>query len=334
MSGILCAATGRARAASRWRCQFRLRRRARAHPADGSIGYTVLMASGQKLEARKIFDSHCPWKGFLAQQVYEALTKIARSPSGAAGERGDDRRRFADERRWNVTSDGFQVTFDRNEVASNSDGEYEATIAWSRCHEVDPAAMRLGTELGRRGTPLPKDRTAELRVGERAAQSTPIIPQNPPRGGKVVSECLIADKASEDPADDDHDTQKYEQSEGEPPADGRRDKVFGGREFVFPVRAERRRVDVDAIFFHDEPDLWLRGCLWPLRLLEDEPAERSSLDAPMAGLIRALVYVGFAHGEGWAGEIGVTEGKTLGLRPCSGAVGHLLPMGAVCDRVR
>ncbi|MBV8962814.1 MAG: DUF3298 domain-containing protein [Hyphomicrobiales bacterium] len=35
------------------------------------------------------------------------------------------------ERRWNVTSDGLQVTFDRNEIASYFDGEYEVTIDWS-----------------------------------------------------------------------------------------------------------------------------------------------------------------------------------------------------------
>ncbi|MBV9520617.1 MAG: DUF3298 domain-containing protein [Hyphomicrobiales bacterium] len=76
--------------------------------------------------------SHCPWKGFLAQQVYEALTKdSAKAPPAPLESAATIVDLAADERRWNVTSDGLQVTFDRNEIASYFDGEYEVTIDWS-----------------------------------------------------------------------------------------------------------------------------------------------------------------------------------------------------------
>jgi uncharacterized protein len=99
-----------------------------------TIGYTVLLRSGRKLETTDLLDAQRPWKDFLAQQVHRALQKEEAEDGGIWKLRPEDGPEIAkavsDDRHWAVAPDGLLILY-RPVDKANVFGPLVQTIAWS-----------------------------------------------------------------------------------------------------------------------------------------------------------------------------------------------------------
>ncbi len=97
-----------------------------------SLGYTVLFASGRKLEAVDLFDGKRPWKAFLTQQVYDALQRSV-TPNGGerkARDASEIEDLVTDDERSSIDGCGLSLHLD-DAVADERSDPQDVTIAWT-----------------------------------------------------------------------------------------------------------------------------------------------------------------------------------------------------------